>query len=181
MKLKVSFALTLIALVICASVPAGAQYGYGSKSEASQMWNIRTGVFFTSGSTLNNVEFTAGLEYLLPREAARGGSNGNFSLSADYTSISTSSPTGDKRVTLLPIFLNYKMSSGNSWDYGIGAGIYWAMDDIPDMNITNRVNFAYTASIGYHFDPNWFIEGRYMANKHSSDDRLIGLEIGYRY
>lgn len=148
--------------------------------------DVKAGIMFPSGPTRDTSEFTAGVELGTRASNIFQGMKGNLSLSADYVSITTTAEGGGTKDTvLLPILLNWKehyyFGEGRSFDYGVGAGIYWAMDTIPDMSITDRVNFAYGVSLGMHFTPNWFVEGRWTASRNADKDALAALTIGYTF
>jgi len=104
---------------------------------------------------------------------------------ADLTRITTTVPTGTDEATLIHIFANWKQSmmssGGKDWFYEVGIGLYWAKDDIPDMQISKGSKLAWQAALGYNFNPSWFVEGRYMASSHPGDSGLFGIQIGYGF
>jgi hypothetical protein len=183
------FAL-LFVLVVVAATPVFAQNGAvttGPPIHDNPTYAIRAGVMFPQGSTQSNTLFSAGVEIFGPMSAMNASTSGGLTLSADYVPVKTSDGAGGtKTVSLIPVLLGWEGhstvgQSGSTVDLGLGVGVYWATDTIPDMNITNTVNFAYGASIGYHFTPSWFVQGRFLANGNESKDGLIGVELGYQY
>ena len=175
---------TLLALVLLTTIPASAQYGTKS-AKGGTGWILRAGVFFPQGDTINSSEFTAGLEYEFPTTKASEKMSTAFSLSADYTRIKTRETVGTKDATLLPIFVNIKTKPGavssSGFDFGAGIGMYWAMDDIPDMRIDKGLQFAWQLIADYNFSKGYMVTARYLASKNPGDSGLFGLELGYRF
>lgn len=175
--MRIAIAMILLAML---AVSVHAQMDMGME----KMWNVRAGMFFPQGDTVDSSEFTIGIEHEHPATAIIKGTPGFFSLTVDWTRITTTVPGGQDDVTLIPIMVNWKQHTGamdRFWDWGAGIGLYWARDDIPDMNLTKGSKFAYQAMAAYHFNPSWFIEGRYMADGHPSDTGLFGVDIGYNF
>jgi hypothetical protein len=180
--------LTILAILVLAVAFAGSVMAQGRACPPNERltWDVKAGVMWPSGPTRDTSEFTAGVEVGTRASNVFQGAQGNLSLSADYVNITTTAEGGGTKDTvLLPVLLNWKghyyFGQGSSVDYGLGAGIYWATDTIPDMNITDRVNFAYGVSLGFHFTPNWFVEGRWMASRNADKDALAALTLGYTF
>lgn len=179
--MKIITALVVLAAVVALMTPAAAQYG-GMQME--KMWNVRAGMFFPRGDTVDSSESTIGIEHEHPANQIIKGTPGFFSLTVDWTRITTHVSGGTDDVTLIPIMVNWKQHTGamdRFWDWGAGIGLYWARDDIPDMNLTKGSKFAYQAMAAYHFNPSWFVEGRYMADGHPSDSGMFGVDIAYSF
>jgi hypothetical protein len=175
----------MLAVVIALAIPVTAQYGMDEGT--MRMWNVRAGLFFPAGDTVDSSEFTIGIEHEHPADAIIKGVPGFFSLTVDWTQITTTvSGGGTDDVTLMPILVNWKQHShmtgdGRYWDYGGGIGVFWARDDIPDMRLTDKAKFAWQLMAAYHLTETWFLEGRFLANNHPGDDALWALELGYSF
>ncbi|HET6455072.1 MAG TPA: hypothetical protein VFI02_11765 [Armatimonadota bacterium] len=177
--MRILCAVIIIGMML--GIPAAAEYG---NMEQMHMWNVRAGVFFPQGDTVDSSEFTLGIEHEHPATAIIKGIPGFFSLTIDWTRITTTTPTGNDDVTLIPILFNWKQHTGTMdrfWDYGAGIGWYWARDDIPDMNLTKGSKLAWQVMLAYHFNAAYFVEGRYMADGHPSDSGLFGVDVGYTF
>ena len=175
--MRIAIAVILLAML---AIPVSAQMDMGME----KMWNVRAGLFFPQGDTVDSQEFTIGIEHEHPATAIIKGIPGFFSLTVDWTRITTHVPGGTDDVTLIPIMANWKQHTGTMdtfWDWGAGIGFYWARDDIPDMDLSKGSKFAYQVMAAYHFNPSWFVEGRYMADGHPSDTGMFGADIGYSF
>lgn len=176
--MKISAVLcAILAIVVLAAIPASAQYVSGESSK--DMWNVRAGVLFPSGSRVDGSPFVLGVEYALPMREK----SSEISLSADWTRIK-SKPSGLTR-TLVPVMINWKIkpdaAKGTGLSFGVGVGAYWASDDIPAMRLDKGGKFAWQVMADYDFTKNYFATVKYMASGHPSDSGLTGLELGYRF
>ncbi len=166
---------------------AGAEYDRETPPdpEDTNLWNIRTGALFPSGATLDDTEFSVGIEYEPRANRSTGNPDGHLTFSADWTRITTRTATGEDDVTLIPILVNWKQRLAarqeRAWYYGLGAGIYWAEDPIPEMDLTEDASFAWQVMLGYRLNPDTFVEGRFIASDEVSDDALFGLAVGYSF
>lgn len=55
------------------------------------------------------------------------------------------------------------------------------MDDIPEMKLKQGTRFAWQIIADYHFSPTWFLSARYLAGSHPNHDRLLGVQLGYKF
>lgn len=144
-------------------------------------WSARTGVFLPSGDALDSAEIYIGLETELPAARVIPGIGGFLSLTADWTSITHSVDDKRRDTAVFPIMINWKQRpidpERRTWDYGVGMGVYWALEDIPDMSFNDGPQFAWQAMVGYRFSPPWSAEVRFMSGTRPRDDSLVGLGI----
>lgn len=176
--MKIAIALVVLAVFCAPSIAQQMDMGQ------MHMWNIRAGMFFPQGDTVDSSEFTLGIEHEHPAAAIIEGVPGFFSLTIDWTRITTTAGMGTDDVTLMPIMVNWKQHTGTMdrfWDYGAGIGFYWVRDDIPDMNLKKGSQFAYQVMAAYHFNASYFLEGRYMADGHPGDSGMFGVDVGYTF
>ncbi|MHB1190721.1 MAG: hypothetical protein ACYC08_07780, partial [Armatimonadota bacterium] len=157
------FGVLLAALALLISAPCFAQYG----GEDMNMWTVRAGVLFPSGDTVDNSEFTAGIEYAKSTGTMDGDKSNWITLSADWTEITTATITGTDNVTLIPLLVNWKqkrmMDATRGWTYGVGAGVFMASDPIPEMDLSDDTEFAWQVMTAYDFSESLALEARYIA------------------
>lgn len=156
--------------------------------EWNKMWNIRFGAFIPNTTDDLKTVFNFGIEHEHPAGDIIRGLTGNFSLSADVAQFNSFDGVDTRKVTLVPFYLNWKKhymiedsTAGQSWYWGFGAGVWWSQEDIPEMSIFDRSQFAWNVSAGYNFGPAWFGEVRYLASKDPSDSRIWSLDLGYSF
>lgn len=181
----VAITAIVVSAMILSATAAFSQYDSRGMS-MEKMWNIKAGLFFPQGNTVDSSELTVGIEHEHPASELIPGMSGKLSLTVDWTQITThKSGGGTDDATLVPIFINWKvhypLADEKDWYAGVGAGAYWAMDDIPDMRMDKGAKFAWQLMLGYHLTPTWFVEGRYMASSHAGDSGMFGAEVGYSF
>ncbi|MDO8682302.1 MAG: hypothetical protein Q7N50_02310 [Armatimonadota bacterium] len=175
-------ALLVAAVLIFVAAPISATniYGEYDQLDTRPHLNVRAGIFFTSGDLEDSNELYGGLEYEMPLNKLSNGTPGSLTLSADYTQIS--SVSGD--ATLVPVLLNFKrrtVARDYPLYFALGAGVYWANDPIPEMQLDDGASFAWQLMAGVEFQSGFFIEGRYLAGENPSDDGLTALSIGLHF
>lgn len=172
-------ATMILTLIACAGV-AHAQYDYYELGPDQTRWNIHAGVGFLSGDTRDDVTWVVGLEYEIPVGDVTRPDN-YVTFGADYISIDTLT-TGTESV--IPILLGYRKYGqiGNSRAYfGVGIGTLWASDNIPELRIDDGFDFGWDVNAGFEFTNAVFLQARYIAGSHPTDDGVTTVEIGYRF
>jgi hypothetical protein len=72
------------------------------------------------------------------------------------------------------------------WYFGVGAGIAWGTADV-DGNSDDKSVFAGDVYVGYQFNENWFVEGKYLmtADYSAGEDNVNGngfmALVGYKF
>ena len=189
--MRTSTVLFAILVLMIASAAATTAQDPCPASSGEDQWtkcfNVRVGAFVPRTQGDFKTTWNVGIECEHPANNIIRGFPGNFSLSADVARFKSFDGVETRNVTLVPFYVNWKKhylipdTEGQSWYWGLGAGLYWASDDIPEMGITDRSQFAWNAGAGYYFSPSWFGEVRYLASKEPADSRIFSLDVGYSF
>lgn len=183
--LRIFFAAVIL---LTAARPCHTQ-GSARHQLGQETWNFRIGYVFPSEDTVDDSEVMIGIEKeFLAADGIEALEADTFTLTVDWTRITRRDPsTGEIRnVNLFPILMNLKThkameQDGPYWDIGVGLGLYWSMDDIPEMKLKEGTRFAWQVIADYHFSPTWFLSARYIAGSHPNHDRLLGVQFGYKF
>lgn len=186
-----TFLTTLIVIVylLALSYPCHSQSYARQHRFVREAWNLRVGYVFPSEDTVDDSEVIIGIEKEFPTANGMEALEADtFTITVDWTRITRRNPsTGESRdVSLVPILMNLKThkameQGGPYWDIGVGIGLYWSMDDIPEMKLSEGTRFAWQVIADYHFTPMWFLSARYIAGSHPKHDRLLGVQLGYKF
>lgn len=146
---------------------------------------VRAGGAFFIGDVPNTVEPTGGIGYewaISPR--SRCSLNRTMiGFSLDYIPIKSRQPRNRTVSTMTELI--YVKRTGlfgpyNSWGE-IGIGAWWANRSIDEMNLHTDQNPAWMLGGGYDFTQHFFIEARFVAGWHPSDDGMFVLDVGGRF
>lgn len=184
MKQLMILVLTFL-IVFAIAVPVTAQEDESMYERELGIWKFRMGVLYPTGNTVDNAEFTFGLEFEDIADHSIRDMSGTLSLSIDYTRITTIKDSGQDDIILLPILASWKRyltpENSRTWYYGFGLGIYWAEDPIPSMDISDNANLAWQLMMGSYITPSWSVDIRYIAGDNPAKDGLFAVEVGYSF
>lgn len=187
MRTSYVIGLLVSALALSFSGWSAAQYGSAGSEGMMKMWNLKAGIFIPSGGGSLDTVANIGIEHEHPANEIIHGVPGNFTLSIDYAQFKTATMTGEKNVSFIPVFFNWKHhypisgSNTRTWFWGVGIGEYFTSREIREMGMTSKSQFAWNAQLGYFINPSWFVEARYMASKHPEDSGILVLDAGYNF
>ncbi|MEN6521930.1 MAG: hypothetical protein ABFD46_12370 [Armatimonadota bacterium] len=183
MKRSSLIILTVLACLFIAG-SAGAQYEYYGEDYDiyNPRWSVHAGFVWLSGDIEDDTSWLIGLDYESPVGAQyRDTVNDYFTVSFDYIPISTNTTGDESIIPLLIGFRKYGIIPPIKVYFGIGIGTRWASEDIPELQIDDGFDFAWSASIGFNFTPDFLGQARFIGGSEPDEDGVFSLELGYRF
>lgn len=145
-------------------------------------WNIHVGFGWLSGETEDDTTWIVGLDYETPIGNQYDDMISDYlTFGLDYIPISTLT-TGDE--SIVPFLIGYRkygIIPPMRVFFGIGVGARWASEDIPELEIDEGFDFAWSASIGFNFTPDFLGQIRFIGGNNPGDDGIFTVELGYRF
>lgn len=173
---------TVLGAVLALAANVQAQYGtYYDTGQTRRPFNIHAGAAFLTGKTNTSTTPIVGVEYEFPLLIDRQSNDEFFTLDTDYMAIDTLTNGTVSVVPLLAGYRAYGIIGSYRGYFEISAGIRWASNNIPELQINDGAQFGWGLTAGINLTRSFFVQSRYLAGSHPNNDGVITAELGYRF
>jgi len=167
-----------LAVVLCVGLGSACCAQYGTTLKSGLGYSIDAGALFPLGDGVDGRGILTASWYGPVSEDV--GRETAYGLSVEWTSVDRLGTDVD----IYPVFLNYRqhgMPAGPNSFVTLGLGVVNAIDEVPEMELDDGLNFAWTAGIGMDFGQKYQAQVRFIGGDDPGDDGMFAVQVGYRF